>query len=389
MSKQSKIVFTVGIVVVGAVLRIPFTTIPTVLTQVAEGLKVPTSSLGILTTIPLVLFALFSSLAPKIVKKTGIERLFALVLLIMTIGSLMRIFNVATLFIGTMLIGAAIAMLNVLLPSAIMANRPQKIGLYTTIYTTTMGIASGVAAIVAVPIVAATSWKGLIIVLSALVGVAFFVWLPNLKNNHQLVRQSTKDTPNPVWKNKAAWILLVFGGLQSLLFYTGMTWLPTMAHQSGLSQGIAGTLAGLYGLIGLPLAIILPSLLVKLAATGRRILMGFFSLCALVGTGLLLFPQTNFSYWLMVNLVLGLAVGAFFPYLMTMFSLKTTSASAAAELSGMVQTGGYLLASIGPVLFGVGFQAFDSFRPVVGALFVCIVILTIALYKIENYEKVM
>ena len=105
------------------VLRTPFTTLPTVLSDIAAGLGVDVSSLGLLTSLPLLTFAIFSPFAIQFAKKLGIERLFFLVLIAMTIGSAIRIINLPFLYLGTILIGASIAFLNVLLPSLIQANR--------------------------------------------------------------------------------------------------------------------------------------------------------------------------------------------------------------------------------------------------------------------------
>ena len=113
-----------GIMMLGVVMRAPFTALPAVLTDIASGLGVEVSSLGILTSIPLIMFALCSSIAPRMAAKFGLERLMAIVLVIMVIGSGLRVFNLQTLFIGTMMIGASIAFINVLLPSLVAANFP-------------------------------------------------------------------------------------------------------------------------------------------------------------------------------------------------------------------------------------------------------------------------
>ena len=126
----------------GLILRVPFTSIPPILTDIARGLHISVSSLGILTTIPLLMFAIFSPIAPRIAQKFGIARTFAGVLILLMIGSLLRIVNVPFLFIGTALIGIGIAMLNVLMPSAVMTYFPNKIGKLTAIYTTVMTCAT-------------------------------------------------------------------------------------------------------------------------------------------------------------------------------------------------------------------------------------------------------
>lgn len=145
-----------GIILLGIVLRAPFTTLSTVLSDIASGLGVDVSSLGLLT------FAIFSPFAASWAKRFGIERLFLGVLIVMTLGSALRTLNLPLLYVGTILVGAGIAFINVLLPSLIQANQPVRLGFLTTLYITSLGLSTTVASSVAVPITKATSWQGLV-----------------------------------------------------------------------------------------------------------------------------------------------------------------------------------------------------------------------------------
>lgn len=388
MKKDNSIFFVPGIILVGAVMRIPFTTIPTVLSDVADGLGVSVNSLGILTSIPLIMFAFCSSLAPRLADKFGLEKLFTMVLVALFAGSIMRVFNLPSLYIGTMIIGISIAMMNVLFPSIILANQPCRIGLLTTIYTTAMGIASSVASSVAVPIVKMTSWKGLIVILSLLILIALAVWFPNTFHNHMTEKDEHTHSAS-LWKNKAAISLLIFGGLQSLLFYTGMTWLPTMASQAGVSSEAAGILASIYSLMSLPFSLTIPTLTTSLSSKNRKIMLAIVSICGIAGTGMLLFQTSSFTYWLIVNILIGIAVSALFPYMLVAFSMKSHTPSQTAQLSGMVQSGGYLLAAFGPTLFGYSFDLFGSWTVAALCLFVCTIVMTAALFYTERFEKIL
>ena len=122
-----------GILLLGVVLRAPFTTLSTVLSDIAASFGVEVSSLGLLTSLPLLTFAIFSPFATSWARRFGIERLFLGVLILMTIGSALRTINLPLLYVGTLLIGAAIAFINVLLPSLIQANEPKRLGFLTTL----------------------------------------------------------------------------------------------------------------------------------------------------------------------------------------------------------------------------------------------------------------
>ena len=388
MKKQHSVFFIPGIIMLGIVLRVPFTVLSIVLTDIAAGLGVAVSSLGLLTSLPLVMFAVCSAFAPRLGQKLGLERLFALVLLSMTLGSFVRIFNLPLLYLGTVILGAAVAILNVLLPSLIQANRPHRIGLLTTLYITAMGLAMTVVSALAVPIVRLSSWQGLILLLTLICLAALLIWLPNTRNNHILKRADKGGSSAKLLTNKRVWALIIFGGLQSLLFYTAMTWLPTLAQQAGLSSEMTGILATVFSLISLPFSMTIPSLTASLSARRRLIMMGLFSAAGLIGIAMMLHQTDNFFYWLAINLLIGVSVSALFPYLMVTFSLKTSNPEQTAQLSGLAQTGGYVLAALGPALFGLSFDLFSSWMPAILILLVLTVIMTATLFYIEAFDKI-
>lgn len=388
MKKQS-LFFILGIVLIGTVLRSPFTALPTILGDIAQGLGVEVSSLGILTSLPLLMFALFSAFASRLAQKIGLEHLFTYCLLLLTVGSAIRIFNLPLLYLGTLIIGASIAIFNVLLPSMIQANQPQKISLLTTLYVTAMGVSTAIASYLSVPITQASSWKGLILVLSFLCLVTLLIWLPNHRHNHYLEGQKEKQVKENILKSKDVWAIIIFGGLQSLLFYTSMTWLPTIAISAGLSNSDAALLASIFSLISIPFSMTVPSLTTHLSDGHRRIMLTIISIAGMTGIAMLLYPSSSFLYWLVVHLLIGTACSALFPYLMVCFSLKTSSPEKTAQLSGLAQTGGYILAAFGPALFGYSFELFQSWIPAVLALLVVDIIMTVSLFMVDRADNIL
>ena len=388
MKKQS-LFFILGILLIGTVLRSPFTALPTILRDIAQGLGVEVSSLGILTSLPLLMFALFSAFASRLAQKIGLEHLFTYCLLLLTIGSVIRIFNLPLLYLGTLIIGASIAIFNVLLPSMIQANQPQKISLLTTLYVTAMGVSTAIASYLSVPITQASSWKGLILVLSFLCMVTLLIWLPNHRHNHYLQGQKEKQVKENILKSKDVWAIIIFGGLQSLLFYTSMTWLPTIAISAGLSNSDAALLASIFSLISIPFSMTVPSLTTHLSDGHRRIMLTIISIAGMTGIAMLLYPSSSFLYWLVVHILIGTACSALFPYLMVCFSLKTSSPEKTAQLSGLAQTGGYILAAFGPTLFGYSFELFQSWIPAVLALLAIDIIMTIPLFMVDRADKIL
>ena len=388
MKKQS-LFFVPGIILIGVSLRTPFTVLPIILGDISQGLGVEVSSLGVLTSLPLLMFTLFSLFSTRLAQKIGLEHLFTYSLFFLTIGSLIRLINLPLLYLGTLMVGASIAVINVLLPSLIQANQPKKIGFLTTLYVTSMGVATALASYLAVPITQASSWKGLIILLTLLCLATFLVWLPNHRYNHRLAPQTKQKSQTKVMHNKQVWAVIVFAGFQSLLFYTAMTWLPTMAIHAGLSSHEAGLLTSIFSLISIPFSMTIPSLTTSLSTHNRQLMLTLVSLAGVVGISMLFFPVGNFFYWLVSHLLIGTATSALFPYLMVNFSLKTSAPEKTAQLSGLSQTGGYILAAFGPTLFGYSFDFFHSWVPAVAALLLVDILMTVALFTVDRADKIL
>ena len=388
MKKQS-LFFVPGIILIGVSLRTPFTVLPIILGDISQGLGVEVSSLGVLTSLPLLMFTLFSLFSTRLAQKIGLEHLFTYSLFFLTIGSLIRLINLPLLYLGTLMVGASIAVINVLLPSLIQANQPKKIGFLTTLYVTSMGVATALASYLAVPITQARSWKGLIILLTLLCLATFLVWLPNHRYNHRLAPQTKQKSKTKVIRNKQVWAVIVFAGFQSLLFYTAMTWLPTMAIHAGLSSHEAGLLTSIFSLISIPFSMTIPSLTTSLSTRNRQLMLTLVSLAGVVGISMLFFPINNFFYWLAIHLLIGTATSALFPYLMVNFSLKTSAPEKTAQLSGLSQTGGYILAAFGPTLFGYSFDFFHSWVPAVAALLLVDILMTVALFTVDRADKIL
>ncbi|HEV0145305.1 TPA: CynX/NimT family MFS transporter [Streptococcus pneumoniae] len=388
MKKQS-LFFVPGIILIGVSLRTPFTVLPIILGNISQGLEVEVSSLGVLTSLPLLMFTLFSPFSTQLAQKIGLEHLFTYSLFFLTIGSLIRLINLPLLYLGTLMVGASVAVINVLLPSLIQANQPKKIGFLTTLYVTSMGIATALASYLAVPITQASSWKGLILLLTLLCLATFLVWLPNHRYNHRLAPQTKQKSQIKVMRNKQVWAIIIFSGFQSLIFYTVMTWLPTMSIHAGLSSHEAGLLTSILSLISIPFSMTIPSLTTSLSTRNRQLMLTLVSLAGVVGISMLFFPINNFIYWLAIHLLIGTATSALFPYLMVNFSLKTSAPEKTAQLSGLSQTGGYILAAFGPTLFGYSFDLFHSWVPSVAALLLIDILMTVTLFTVDRADKIL
>lgn len=338
-----------GIFLLGACMRTPITSIPSVINDIAGTLGVKATSLGILTTLPLICFGVFSPLVPVISRRLGNELTIAIITIILFIGSYMRIINQPLLFVGTLLVGLAITFMNVLLPALITDNMPAKIGMMTSLYTLSMTFFSVFGAGLSAPVAQKTSWQFVVQIISLIALITFILWLPNVKFNHR-DKFTAKRQTNSVWQNKTAWFMLFYFGLASLIFYTLVAWLPTMAIAAGLSANTASLLAGLFQLASVPTSFLLPMLAVRTHNQTKLIVTA--AIATIVGIIALMIPIHSVVYFVIINIVLGAATAATFSLTMTMFGLKTKTPEQTRNLSGMAQSLGYLIAAVGPVLTG-------------------------------------
>src|SRR5918995_937544 len=141
---------------------------------------------GLLTTLPLLAFGLLSPIAPRVARRFGMERVLLASLLVLVAGILLRwVGAMAALFLGTVVLGAAIAVSNVLLPGLVKREFPEHAGLMTSVYSTSLGISAALAAGVSVPLaqLAGIGWRGALAGWAPPPPLAGVAWLPQLSRS--------------------------------------------------------------------------------------------------------------------------------------------------------------------------------------------------------------
>ncbi|MER7207691.1 MFS transporter [Streptosporangium sp. NPDC000239] len=338
-----------GLLVVAANLRASLTGVGPLLDQVQADLGLVPAVAGLLNTLPLLTFAALSPLVPRLAARWGAERLLGGALMVLTLGIALRWVPVAAgLFTGTVLIGAGIAVGNVLLPSLIKRDFPTRVGMLTSAYATVMGGVAAVASGVAVPIseVAPGGWYTALgcWVLFALVAV--LLWFPQMRAPRRAV-QAVRGHRLP-WGSGLAWAVTAFMGLQSLGFYVVVTWLPRFLQDNGTSAATAGWLLFLFQAVAVLTSLAVPGVMRR--AGDQRVLAAICSAVMFLGyLGLLVAPGAA-PLW---SVVLGLGGGACLVLALAFIGLRAQDANVAGALSAMAQSIGYLLAAAGPVVFGL------------------------------------
>ncbi|WP_182900967.1 MFS transporter [Microbispora sp. H10830] len=341
-----------GLLVVAANLRPSLTGVGPLLDRVQADLELDSAVAGLLSTLPLLAFAVISPMVPRLAARWGPERLLWGALVVLTLGIAMRWAPTAIgLLAGTLLIGAAVAVGNVLLPSLIKREFPTRVGLLTSAYATVMGAVAAVASGVAVPMsqVAPGGWHTALGCWIVLALAAVVLWLPQLRTSRPTRPASEAIRGHRLpWGSALAWAVTAFMGLQSLGFYVVVTWLPQVFQDSGVSAAAAGWLLFVFQAVAVSTSLAVPAALRW--ARDQRAVATASSVVLLAGyLGLLVVP----GWALLWSVVLGLGGGACLVLALAFLGLRAQDATVAGALSAMAQSIGYLLAAAGPVIFGL------------------------------------
>ena len=357
-----------ALVLIALNLRPALSSLAPLLESVRQALQLSASMAGLLTTLPVVCLGLFAPLAPGLAQRLGTRHAVYYGLWLLALGLMLRsLFGSSGLFLGSLLAGAAIGIINVLLPGLLKREFPRHAGSLTGLYTMALCLGAALAAGLTVP---ATHWLAddwrLGLGIWALPAIlAIFCWRPFLPAQHETSAGSSRHA-GKLWRDHLAWQITLYMGLQSSLAYIVYGWLPAILAGRGLSTLDAGWMLGGSVLIQLPSALFAP----WLATRGRDQRLAISLTMALVLAGLLgcLFAPRD-QLWTYA-VVLGLGQGASFSLALSLLVLRSADALIAARLSSMSQSIGYLLAALGPLLVGLIYEWTGDWQNLAGLFIV-------------------
>ncbi|WP_415831162.1 CynX/NimT family MFS transporter, partial [Deinococcus frigens] len=338
-----------GLVLVALNLRPPIAGFGPLLSQFQAEFRVSAATLSLLTTLPLLCWGVLAPLAPLLSRRHSNETIILFATALIGLGSVFRIgATLPVILIGTVLVGAGIAVNNVLLPSLIRRDYADRVGPMTGLYTLAVVGGAALASGVAVPLMTALggAWRSSMGVWTLLAVVGVLAWLPAVFGRQTHVRAAVKGEPS-VWRNPYALSVTLYMGLQSLVFFTWLTWLPRVLQDSGFTAAQAGLLLAFANVVQLPFTLAVPVL-----AARPRLLVPLAVGTALVSaagiTGLLLSPQTPLPWLFMM----GAGAGSMFPLALMFIAVRAANVAQVPQLSAMAQGFGYALAATGPFIFG-------------------------------------
>jgi MFS transporter, CP family, cyanate transporter len=392
----------VAVAAAGLNLRTAITSLPPLFPDLQAQLHLSSATLSLLAATPVICFGIVSAFAAWLNRRFGEELILLAALIVLAGGLLLRGAAPQTLlFPGTILAASAIAILNVLLSSMVKRRWPERAGLLIGIYLTALSVGAILSSLLAVPLYRSSggSVRLALGVWAAPAALAVLLWLPQLgyrtagrvsvtppaitpadADAESLVAPPvTAERPArlKVYRYALTWQVTAFMGLQSLLYYAALSWLPTIFQDRGESAVTAGNLLALMGVGNLATSLVVPVL------AHRRPSQRALVVPSLIGTaaglaGSLWAPLGSAPFWV---LILGFAQGSCLGLAIFFMLARAPDAAVAASLSGFAQSVGYLVAAAGPLELGLLHTATGSWNIPVGLLLaLCVAELITGLY---------
>ncbi|WP_371099086.1 MFS transporter [Streptomyces sp. NBC_01005] len=347
---QLSALLLVGVLLVAANLRAALTGVGPLLPDIGRSTGLSGTWTGLLSTLPLLTFAATSPLVGRTTHRYGAPRTLGLSLAVLAVGLLLRSLpGTFFLFAGTVVVAAAIAYGNVLLPSVVKSTVPEdRISQVTGLYVTAMGFLAAVASGVSVPLAdhLPGGWRAALGCWAVLAVLAYAVWAPQYRRTDPATPTYAGRQRIP-WRSPLAWQVSLFMGLQSLGFYSTIAWLPSIVHDQGVGEAAAGWQLFLFQVVGLVSSSTLPVLTRRWK--DQRILAAAASAIGALGFALLaVAPQLA----VVSSVLIGFGGGACLVLALAFQGQRAADASQAAALASMAQSVGYLVAALGPLLLG-------------------------------------
>jgi len=334
-------------------LRLAVASVPPLIDELRSSADLSGTAAGALTTLPVVCMAVGATAVPRVIRRLGHELPLVLVGLALAAGILLRLAHgLVPLYLGTTIAGMGIALGNVLLPSLVKRDFHDRVGAMTGAYTMAISGSAAIAAGLTVPIEDAIGhgWRPALAVWALPGLLAALIWIPSARHPASVADRRSPEThvPASLMREPLAWHVTLFMGFQSLMFYSILSWLPSILQDHGLSKTGSGVYLSVYTLLGIPVCLLVPMLAARLR--DQRPLVVASVACATAGVaGLIASPAGATLAWVVLA---GAAQAATLSLSFLFFGVRSRDQAQAAQLSSMAQSIGYALAAAGPVILG-------------------------------------
>lgn len=366
-SRAGRWLIGVAIVLLALNLRVVVASLGVVLGPVRTELGMSAAFAGVLTTLPVLCFAMFGIGSHGVVRRLGLHRSAALVLTMVACGLALRaVAGSSVLFMGCTAIslaGAAIG--NVILPPLVKVHFPDRLALISSLYGAAIMVGASLGSLATVPLSDAFGdWRAGLGSWAVLAGASLLPWLMSLRHDVRADPVGTRRIDvGRVLRSRLAWAMALCFGTQSAGAYAQFGWFPEILVDAGHSDAYAGLMLALLSAIGIPLTLGLPWLM-HLAGDRPVLPWAFAALTAAGWLGVLFFPTAATWLW---AVLLGAGGGAF-TWTLTMIGRRSRTPAGTTTLSVATQGLGYLIAGIGPLGTGVLHDATGSWTVPILAL---------------------
>ena len=335
------------------------------LPDIEADLAVSHAVAGLLATIPVFCMGVFAPAAGPLAGRLGVRAAVAACVAAVAAFGLVRVTvpGIAPVLLFTVPVGIGMAMAGALLPVAVKARFPTRPAFANGVCTTGLNLGTAVSSALAVPAAAAFGgWRGALAAFSAITVLLLAGWL-SLSRGEWSERAVARTPPLPV-RRGIVWVIVAVFGLQSVVFYGIVAWVPDAFQERGWSAGTAGALVAVFGLAALPGGLGIPWLADR-GGSRRLWLASCAALVAVATFGVAAIPSLGFA-WAMLA---GAAIGAVFPLCLAASLDVSREPGEAGAAVALVYLGGYVMASLAPFGLGAVRDATGSFATSLWLLF--------------------
>ena len=367
-SASGRLFLGICILLIAFNLRPLFPSLSVLMPELSASLGLTGSVAGYLTTLPVLCLGLFAPFAATLADRIGVERVLLIVLVLIGVGTALRAVGmVPALFLGSALAGAGIAMGNVLLPSVVKRDFPDRVAMMTALFTMVLCGGAAAAAALTMPLAQwSGSWQFGLAIWALPAFLMLLLWLP-VSLRSASPRGSGTLPRISLWHDGLAWQVACFMGLQSALAYCVLGWMAPILRWRGLDGVTAGLYVSASVMVQVVTCLLIPSIATRYRSQKvPNVVLSLMAALALLG---LVVAPASWIPWLVI--VQGAGQGGLFAIAMTVIILRAPNARVAARLSGMSQAIGYVLAAVAPLLVGALYSATGSYA-VTGWLFAAI-----------------
>ncbi|MED3622948.1 MFS transporter [Neobacillus thermocopriae] len=373
---KKNVLLIIALFIASLNLRPAINSIAPLLESIRSDLGMSAAVASLLTAIPVLCMGIFSPVAVKAGGKWGIERIIGLSLVIIGIGTVIRLFTNSVLFLVTtaFIAGIGIALIGPLLSGFIKQHFPNHVPSMVAVYTVALTLGAAFSSALSTTLENSfNSWQISLAFWAIIAFVAAVIWW--LFVNQQVKKSAYTATAGTKvqlpWGNGKAWILTLSFGLMAMLFYSITAWLPQIIEGMGYTKNYATIALTIFVAVQIPVSLVLPILLKRFPS--RRLWLVVESILELVGLILLVLNVEP----LVASALIGIGAGGLFSLNLLLPIDATDNAHEAASWSAMIQSAGYVIGALGPIILGWIHDATNSFVSAVFGMIVIVLIMSI------------